>query len=523
MRLAEGIQAGDQLAVTDADGRFELAWSEDAPLLAMATGHGVAGFYVDGAHADPGEPWVIEMERSAWLEVRLEGVELDALSRLEFETPGYNLTRSLTGAMFSGPGRMFFSDEVWFVDVGGDGVARVELPARVPFAMRFGAATYPGDLTLEPGERREMVWRLNAGAAIDGQLVDDLGSPVARAEIWLCRSPLGQDSSLEEIYFYSSDGNDLGTKTRTDEEGRFAFEDIKPGEVWIGPAPLGRSPNESQRRGYSRTATRVVVPEGVERLGVKLVAHRGLVVAGQVVVPEGVERAYVRLTLTPDGGRGSLSVTAEADGAFLMGPLMPGAHTLRVSIMRSNLVVPEPITVFPGDEGLVIKPVRGGSIAGVVRDGETGAGLKASLWRSGGPDATIASAGSDEDGSFRIEGLAPGTYHLGVVTGEGRAGGLDDIEVGLGESVEGVEIALKRTGRVTVYYSGSTEYGNYYVRSGRAVVALDGLHDGTETTKEVPVGHLVVEMKTHDGQKERREIEVAEGEEVRVAFDLNGE
>ncbi|GMW02900.1 MAG: hypothetical protein AMXMBFR84_40360 [Candidatus Hydrogenedentota bacterium] len=160
-----------------------------------------------------------------------------------------------------------------------------------------------------------------------------------------------------------------------------------------------------------------------------------------------------------------LFASSAQDGRFEFPALSSGSHSIDIAHDRYVLVDgPQEVTVGVSTPPITLFVSPGGSITGRVVDAAThegigsvqvsatpGVGTLPSLTESrmqgtGPKRSTI----TDSNGAFQIQGLAPGSYRLQVATATpGYASGFTadsavNVQVALGESIEGVEIILDR-------------------------------------------------------------------------------
>lgn len=250
-------------------------------------------------------------------------------------------------------------------------------------------------------------------------------------------------------------------------DGTFEIRGLLPGSYDVIarlPASTGWGPQNGPDRAtnpwaFGRTTVEV---GGADVEGVTVAVHQGVDVKGHVTVDGKAEPAALRFTLLPDDNVaiynqyfGTISNYApflEADGAFTL-PLIPESHyRFRVGLATGptrapmpnaqGQLPPTPIPLPPGayvadiqqsgrsvyDEGLtvgtdpippidVIVKSDGGSVKGIVTgaDQKPGAGRTVVLVPEPSRrknSALFRTTISDDDGSFMIARVPPGTYTL---------------------------------------------------------------------------------------------------------------
>lgn len=202
-----------------------------------------------------------------------------------------------------------------------------------------------------------------------------------------------------------------GAQRLLGEDGRFTFSGLLPGRysVTISPVEGGEEPP-------MYFAARVEADAGTGDLVVPLAL--GKTIGGRVELPEGrpVDEGAVWLEVRSSRGTGFPveveDVPIREDGSFLTPPLDPGvAWDLLARAGDEGVAAARGIR--PGATGVVLKIEPGRAIEGVVvgPEGKPVAGARVEARaRAGGQRETGAYC--DEDGSFVLEGLAPGSYLL---------------------------------------------------------------------------------------------------------------
>jgi hypothetical protein len=505
-------------ATSDTDGRFELDAPQNSiptPLVALADGHGLIGFHTDREHADEQHALELVMSAAARLELRMEGAPLGPEDRVVLEADGYALHQpdddfeNMTG--------FFGWHPAWPVAMDAAGRGSLELPAGVPLRLQLHAGPqvlrYVDELRLEPGELREITWRIEQGVRIEGHLVDNYGEPIPDAEIWLQPDARG----VAPRYLQSHERSNLDASVRTDPEGRFAFPKVPPGWVTIGPGPDGYDAPEAPATDYSRAGIALEVQMGTGLQTVELQAWRGLTVTGRVLGPDGAPTSKAEIYASATDTHAELKGAVKPDGSFVLGPMIPGVHQLSVFSQDSAWIAPgASIAVNPGDTGIEIRLLEGGSAMGRVVDATTGEGVAAKiLWAIAG-DGPVMFGKTRADGSLHINGIERGTFDLTARTPDGRIGFLGGVEIELGKAVEDLRVELRPGGRLIVRSSAS---GFLRIYAESTLIVADGLGKDHETSFTVPPGQLTLRLKTGDGEPLERFVEANADADVHVDFD----
>jgi hypothetical protein len=196
-----------------------------------------------------------------------------------------------------------------------------------------------------------------------------------------------------------------------------------------------------------------------------------------------------------EAGAWGLSARSGSDGAFALGPLVPGRYWLAAHGWTS--ADSEPIEASAGDEGIVLRLKAGGSLKGTTRDGATGAGCasQVTVASCGSPDESWMMSESGDDGAFRFEGLPPGTYCLAARASGRRVGLLRDLSVVAGNELADLVVTLAPGAELRLEYAGRDGYLLYRIVFDGVTIAGDGVPAGGSSTSAVPAGRLVVECQ----------------------------
>ncbi|HEX7177808.1 MAG TPA: carboxypeptidase regulatory-like domain-containing protein [Pyrinomonadaceae bacterium] len=376
-----------------------------------------------------------------------------------------------------------------------------------PAAQREQDAT---TATIDGTNNTEVRVRIKRGGAISGKITYADGEPAAGATLSLRRK---KDAQLLPVYLSGGYGHSVSV----DDRGLYRIAGIPPGEYVVGAAEQKMSVSETDedggRRGYQtalsvtfypgalspQQATTVTVEAGqeVEDIDITLVERNTHAVSG-AVVERGTQRpvhgAEVSLTSKDDSGvrEPSNAPTTQTDeqGRWSLEEVQEGGYTLtvvpqydyrsRVEAGAAAGPVPRPkfvarrqeLQVAGGDiAGLVVEVSAGARVSGRVAV-EGGKPLPPDVWvymepaQRGESPLALHQAQAGPDGTFTIEGLSAGDYHLTVrAPREGAfyaksitaAGGADLLSAPLGveegAAVRGVRVVLSPdvatlTGRV---------------------------------------------------------------------------
>ncbi|HYO68568.1 MAG TPA: carboxypeptidase-like regulatory domain-containing protein, partial [Archangium sp.] len=198
---------------------------------------------------------------------------------------------------------------------------------------------------------------------------------------------------------------------QTRDEGDFHLAGLPPGSYAL-----------TVREGRELAAATVLIPEGQDATDVRLTLAPCAEVTGRVASPTGepIPRAEVELLLGREGTWRKLLATTSAEGRFRFECLEQGQVRLSLKA-RGHVSPPEPLAgelnvggTFPAD---VVLPPAAPAKGRIVDPGGRGVGgvriVLSSLDGRGGGSATTAG-----DGSFEVDGLAPGRYAYELSPGE---------------------------------------------------------------------------------------------------------
>lgn len=418
----------DRSARTDGAGRFELVGVEPGRLRIVAL------------HPDwcAGASGVLELEGDSPLsDVRVELESGGGLVGTVLDRHG----RPLEGALVivAAPAR-FAGDAstpaggLYSGRTGASGAYRIErmTPGSYVVVLARGdealdLATVLGRLDLDvvtvpQGEpvRHDIVDQAAGACRVHG-VVSDAGRPLTRGRV---------------TALYLEADNVLGVDfkvARVNADGSYEFEGLAPGEHLF------------RVEGAGVPVSRVVEVPDLPEERIDLFAHEG-VVAGRVleertgepvpgarVVVRSAERSrgtgLLGAFLARDGF--ALRATADRDGAFEVRRVPPGRHELLVEVpgpARERLGAPEARTLELREgerrSDLTLHLPSALGLEGRVLDseGRPVGGARVRALRADGSDLRPQGARAEPDGSFRIGGLAAGTYLL-LASAAGHADG----------------------------------------------------------------------------------------------------
>lgn len=256
--------------------------------------------------------------------------------------------------------------------------------------MTFKAWTKPG---VAPGTGNlEIV--LEEGLTISGTVMDADGKPVANVTI-SC-NPLVRDRENRQP----------NRNTTTDSAGAFSVGGLSPGDFQLSLA------------NWTGSGQQGLVLENADKIaagsqGIRLVATKGLTIAGSVVDEAGGPARGAFVSAQPKAGGRGRSARVGDDGTFELTGLAPGG-TYRVLVQAPGHPMGQVEDVAPGTAGVRVVLPKGYEASGRVTD-EAGQPVKqGQLQFSHQNGEQSQSAVTGEDGTFKVTGLAEGTYEVQV-------------------------------------------------------------------------------------------------------------
>ncbi len=296
--------------------------------------------------------------------------------------------------------------------VPASGLVRVYHPG----AFRFESAE---PISVEAGQQRSLApFRLLMGGFIAGSARGAAsGSPLINVDLDL----------------FDTAGTRLEQTVRTDLSGQYLLGPLPPGNYRLRIDPDKASGYPVVYQGDSVTqggAALLSVGAGETSTALDFDVPRGGFIRG-VIREAGTGNGLSGVDLDFfDGSGRRVAVTAlsEADGAYSVGPLLPGIYYVRADPStdsgfaqqffedRLDLHIADPVAVFPGEErtGVDFLLEASGRIAGKItdRDGRPLFKIDLDLFEADTGIRLRFGAVSDADGPFVFGSLPPGTYKV---------------------------------------------------------------------------------------------------------------
>jgi hypothetical protein len=232
---------------------------------------------------------------------------------------------------------------------------------------------------------------LASGGSISGFVVTTGGAPIA-APVALIN-----EQNFSQIQ-------------RTSDNGAFSFEHLAAGRYRVATGAVG--------------AQEIVLARNERREGVVITAlSQGRSVRGTVtgLRPDELEHALVVLRSETRGARAIRPL--DAQGEFVLNGVPPGRAELRVDLTSSHRSFAKSIVV-PADRDLVVELEfpAGVRLSGRVTQGDKPVGAGKTVWMYSLPRQMGSSykGSTSADGTYRIEGIAPGEYDVMAAAGASR-------------------------------------------------------------------------------------------------------
>jgi len=347
---------------------------------------------------------------------------------------------------------------------------------------------------------------LPAGTSvIRGVVTSDAGGPVRRAQV---RANIG--------------GMPGARVTSTDAQGRFELRDLPAGRWTVSASKPGFVTQRYGQRRPFETVSPIEVTDG-QRVDANFSLLRGGVITGRVQDDLGDPVANVRVMVQRrqmiEGRRRMINVgvTDETDdtGAFRLYGLAPGEYYVSAVLRPNPLEQPgdgsgyaptyypgtgnaneaQRVAVGAGDEvsiGFSLLPVRLVRISGTVvsQSGEGGGMVQlVSAGDSGDGPLTSVGNGIQNDGSFTIANVAPGSYVLNARSGGrggrgGRGVSIDAAAVEIGSLP--IVVADSDVTGVTISLSRGASIAGTVVTEGTAQISLSNLRVTARQIRDAP-------------------------------------
>lgn len=338
---------------------------------------------------------------SSWREAKIDGIEVAQGKDVEGVEIPLKPGASVTGRVLSPDGRPVIGARVGLVsddpeplrmDGGatsdGDGVYRLEGMAPGRFSLEATHDDYvraAKEIEARAGSNK-LDLQFEGGQDVSGLVTDSSGTPIGGA--WVQLSSAGRDWG--------------GPDTTTRPDGTFKLEGVGDGDYTIGAA----------REGYASSPGALDVHvEGKPVAGLKIQLDAGARITGTVsgVDPSKLTQVDVRAS----SAAGNASGSVDREGRYALEHLLPGTWTVSASIAATGQQTRGQVLVEQGaaEAALDLQFGQGLTLSGRAVRGE--APVVGAVLFAQGTNVNHSSWGrTGVEGSFRMEGLEPGTYRV---------------------------------------------------------------------------------------------------------------
>jgi large repetitive protein len=396
-------------------------------------------------------------------------------------------------------------------------------------------------LTLKVGELvKDVALVLRKGLEARGRIVDSAGQPIASAEIRLSRPERGGARFVFQFGGMNREKPDATSGT----DGSFRVAGLEAGEYAAAVS----------REGYATKRLPVLTVEasGPNDWGAIALAT-GLTIAGVVRNSKG--EAVVGAEVFAFGeGSGARDSTSDQEGKFRLEGFGERGVVL---IVRADGYATLQRQVTPSPQEVVLVLKTSGTIRGLVEDAGTkrpvtdfsAAYTEAQGGFAGGIRMVLGGGDNEKtfqstDGSFELSDVPPGKWNVRASSPGYRPTEVSGIEVGEGETKEGVVLSLKKGGVVTgrvldprggtgvtnasVAWSESSDAGGF----GPAAAMMARMNgDGSGVTTDadgrfrfegLPAGRLTLSAEHPDFLATSKQVDVENEANVELTLSLGG-
>lgn len=437
---------------TDARGRFRVGGLAGRPYTVEATKDGflpasIAG--VTAASASPGSA-SLALRRAASIAGRVTDEKGQAVAGAKVKITREMGVRRMIRGMSSNPASFLASQGVV---TGPDGSFKLRgLAPERNLALEatktgYATASRPG-VTIKAGEAlKDVALVLRRGLEAKSRVVDGKGEPVAGAQVRAARREEGFAGTRNIIRLAGLDQGDKPDAV-SGADGTFVLKGLEEGQYTLAVTREGFAPKSVPSLEVKANAENVWPPISLTA-GVSITgAVRGS--GGQAV--SGAQIMAIDMT---NPGRPQ-DASSDPEGNFRLDGFMPE----RPILLNVNApgYAPAQKNVTPPAEAIAVVLKSAGTVRGRVEDADTkrpvtdfsvarrggggpGGGIQIAMGGRGG-DQTFQA----DDGSFELADVPPGKWTLRASAAGYRAADVSGVEVGEGETKEGVVFSLKRGG-----------------------------------------------------------------------------
>lgn len=325
---------------------------------------------------------------------------------------------------------------------------------------------------------------LHPGVALEGRVVDAKDQPIAGAQVRI----------LEMDPFMTLGGMEDGRNEVTGADGRFTARDLASGDkVWLSVSAEGYVSRRLDGIEVSSSEPLRIALAPAARVSGRVLDEDRKPVAGASVIltSRGTAAVFGGETVM---GRPLDSAMTDEKGKFTMDGAEPGPATLQITARellpyKSDLE----LAAGKGAENLEVILSLGLTVAGRVLgpDGEPLSDAYVRLLGEQDPFAPFISAHSDEEGRYRLQGVAPGLHSFEANHGEYQRA-VRDLEVQPGDNRLDFRLTqgLSVEGRVLDPEGKPVDGAHVYLQSSDGIdaMALESAGDGAFRFPSVAAG-----------------------------------
>ncbi len=293
---------------------------------------------------------------------------------------------------------------------------------------------------IEPGGA-EVLLTLEPGGIVAGRVVDAAGKPVPRFRAGATKA--GDDGGFDftnpERMFLGATGEEF-----RDPDGRFRIEDLEAGTYRVEARAEGLAPGRAEGvaiAGGRETEVTVALGEGLALRGIVVRRTDGSPVPGAAVtIPVGgifgemdlnidlggmedlgVDEEEMQQARGFLGGMALASTISGGDGRFTLAGLEPGSVNLRVKFKGLAPAKVQGVEI-PSTQEVRVEMSEESAIEGTVTDAR-GASKQGAMVMINRGMFPAGMDNTDEQGRYRIDGVAAGTYLFMVMDAAGAMAG----------------------------------------------------------------------------------------------------
>jgi hypothetical protein len=343
-----------------------------------------------------------------------------------------------------------------------------------------------------------------------GRLVDHTNAPLADETLWIKHV-----DDRRHVRFEPDER--IYAETRSDADGRFFFDAVPSGDWWVGPAARKIEASSGELERAVAPIPRLVRVPANGNVDVLVRSDRGLTIHGRVVGADGETLAQACVQADLVDGTLHERTYSDADGWFVIGPLLGGDYELTaISNFREldattgryrppKYPISAPLRAAAGDRAVVLTMRLGGTLRGT-----TTADLADAIGMIRDAQGRVVTA-TPIRGTALACPLAPGRYSVFAPTSSGVCAGPVQFEIRLGATTD-VVLSVRKGATLVVSIDPSTlDIDMFEIWS--SSMCIDAGASTLPGSYVVPPGHVVVRKHSSHGWSEQ-ETDIA-AEETR--------